>query len=78
MSPLCKSTSMRVTNYLETELITVSVWEQHQYDAPLVDWQASQGHERQLSVAVRSIWEAPYIKFEFYSFDYVVELNLRG
>ena len=38
--------------------ITVSVWEQRQYGAPLVGGQDSQGRERQPSVAARSIWEA--------------------
>ena len=45
-SSLCKRTS--------------SVWEQHQYDAPLAGRQASQGRERQPSVAALSIWEALY------------------
>ena len=36
----------------------VSVWEQRQYDAPLVGRQASQGRMRQPSVAPGSIWEA--------------------
>ena len=40
--------------------ITMSVWEQRQYDAPLAGRQASQGRERQPSVAARSIWEAVY------------------
>ena len=40
--------------------ITLSVWEQRQYDAPLVGRQANQGRERQPSVAARSIWEALY------------------
>ena len=38
----------------------VSVWEQRQYDSLLVGRQASQGCERQQSVAVHSIWEALY------------------
>ena len=38
--------------------ITVSVWKQRQYDAPLAGRQASQGRERQPSVAARSIWVA--------------------
>ena len=50
---------MRVTNYLKTELNNrVSVWKQRQYDALLASWQASQGRERQPSVAAGSIWEA--------------------
>ena len=40
--------------------ITVSVWEHRQYDVLLDGRQASQGRERQPSVAVRSIWEALY------------------
>ena len=40
--------------------ITVSVWEQRQYDAPLAGVQASQGRERKQSVAALSIWEALY------------------
>ena len=38
----------------------MSVWEQRQYDAPLVGRQTRQGHERQPSVAAHSIWEALY------------------
>ena len=38
----------------------MSVWEQRQYDALLVSWQASQGREQQPSVAVCSIWETLY------------------
>ena len=42
-------------------LVKVCVREQCQYDAPL-GWPAGQqGHERQLSVAVHSIWEALYL-----------------
>ena len=41
--------------------ISVSVWEQRQYDAPLVGRQASQGREGQPSVAARSIWETLYM-----------------
>ena len=37
--------------------ITVSVWEQRQYADPLVGKPASQGRDRQPSVAARSIWE---------------------
>ena len=43
--------------------IKVSVWEQRQYDAPLVGRKASQGRERQPSLDARSIWEALYIRF---------------
>ena len=39
----------------------VSVRKQHQYDAPPIGGQASQGHERQPSVAVRSIWEDMFV-----------------
>ena len=42
----------------------MSVWEQHQYDAPLAGWQASQGREQQVSVAALSIWEALYLAQE--------------
>ena len=41
--------------------ITVSVWEQRQYADPLVGKPASQGRERQPSVAARNIWEAVYM-----------------
>ena len=41
--------------------ITVSVWEQRQYDAPLVGRQASQDRERQQSVAAHSVWEVLYV-----------------
>ena len=40
--------------------MTVSVWEQHQYDALLVSQQARQGRDRKPSVAAPSIWEALY------------------
>ena len=54
---------MRVTNYSETGLkLTVSVWEQRQYDTPLAGRQAIQGRERQPYVAARSIWEAAFCK----------------
>ena len=33
----------------------------HQYNAPLAGQQASQGRERQPSVAIRNIWEALYM-----------------
>ena len=38
--------------------ITVSVWEQRQYADPPVSKPASQGRERQPSVAAHGIWEA--------------------
>ena len=41
--------------------ITVSVWEQRQYADPLVGKPASQGRERQPSIAARGIWEALYL-----------------
>ena len=40
--------------------ITVSVWEQRQYDTPLVGRQASQGRERQLSEP-RVVFEKPVV-----------------
>ena len=40
--------------------ITVCVWEQLKYDAPLAGRQASQGREQQPSVAARSIWMTLY------------------
>ena len=43
--------------------ITLSIWEQRQYDTPLVGQQASQDRERQPSVAARNIWEALYNEF---------------
>ena len=41
--------------------ITVSVWEQHQYDVP----QTSQGRKQQPSVATRSIWGALHNNCKF-------------
>ena len=53
----------------------MSVWEQRQYDAPLDGRQASQGCERQPSVAVRSIWEDLYMRrarsFTYYFFIFL-------
>ena len=40
--------------------ITVSVWEQRQYNAQLAGWPGSQGRERQPSVDARIVWEAMY------------------
>ena len=54
---------MCVTIYSETELNEESVWEQRLYANPLVGRPASQGRERQPSVAARSVWGALYVFF---------------
>ena len=58
--------------------ITVSVFEQRQYDAPLAGRQASEGRERQPSVAARIIWEALYNLLFFVLQSFGVTLMHRG
>ena len=45
-------------------VMTASVWEQRQYDAPLAGRQAIQGREQHPSPAARSIWQALYFILE--------------
>ena len=59
---------MRETNYSETEH-RASVWEQRQCDAPTGGLPASQGRERQPSVAARNIWTTLYNK---------ANMNMKG
>ena len=59
--------------------ITVSVWEQRQYADPLVGKPASQGREREPSVAARSIWEAlHYGQVNFSQYCRMTSLKLKN
>ena len=55
--------------------ITVSVWEQCHYADPLVGKPASQGCERQPSVATCSMWEALYMTK---CFNFCIELKFSS
>ena len=57
--------------------ITVSVWEQRQYDAPLGSRQASQGCKWQPSLAAHSIWEALYINLAMHITVYRLLLRIN-